>query len=70
MVRRLLDTCSTGMMLKGPVYDTMIAARVIDENRPKYSLDSLAKDYLNDNKYKYDLYRLSKRTTWYIRSND
>jgi len=45
----------TGMMLKGPVYDTMIAASVIDENRPKYSLDSLAKDYLNDEKYKHDL---------------
>ena len=42
-------------MLKGPVYDTMIAASVIDENRPKYSLDSLAKDYLNDEKYKHDL---------------
>ena len=45
----------TGKMLKGPVYDTMIAASVIDENRPKYSLDSLAKDYLNDEKYKHDL---------------
>ena len=45
----------TGKMLKGPVYDTMIAASVIDENRPKYSLDALAKDYLNDEKYKHDL---------------
>ena len=45
----------TGMMLKGPIYDTMIAASVIDENRNRYSLDSLAKDYLNDSKYKYDL---------------
>jgi DNA polymerase-1 len=55
----MYDVCwiraATGMMLKGPVYDTMIAASVIDENRPKYSLDALAKDYLNDNKYKYDL---------------
>ena len=55
----MYDVCwiraATGMMLKGPVYDTMIAASVIDENRQKYSLDSLAKDYLNDSKYKYDL---------------
>ena len=55
----MYDVCwiraATGMMLKGPVYDTMIAASIIDENRQKYSLDSLAKDYLNDNKYKYDL---------------
>jgi hypothetical protein len=33
----------------------MVAASVIDENRFKYSLDALSKDYLNDNKYKYDL---------------
>ena len=26
---------------------------VIDENRMKYSLDSLSKDYLKDKKYKY-----------------
>ena len=32
----------------------MIAASVIDENRFKYSLDALVKDYLKD-KYKYDL---------------
>jgi DNA polymerase I-like protein with 3'-5' exonuclease and polymerase domains len=33
----------------------MIAASVIDENRFKYSLDALSKDYLNEEKYKYDL---------------
>jgi len=55
----MYDVCwiraATGMMVKGPILDTMIAASVIDENRMKYSLDSLAKDYLNDSKYKYDL---------------
>jgi len=55
----MYDVCwiraATGMMLKGPVYDTMIAASIIDENRQRYSLDALAKDYLNDSKYKYDL---------------
>jgi DNA polymerase I-like protein with 3'-5' exonuclease and polymerase domains len=45
----------TGMMLKGPIYDTMIAASIIDENRQRYSLDSLAKDYLGESKYKGDL---------------
>jgi DNA polymerase I-like protein with 3'-5' exonuclease and polymerase domains len=33
----------------------MIAASVIDENRFRYSLDALSKDYLNEEKYKYDL---------------
>ena len=55
----MYDVCwirsATGMMVKGPIVDTMIAASVIDENRMKYSLDSLAKDYLNESKYKHDL---------------
>ena len=55
----MYDVCwiraATEMMVKGPILDTMIAASVIDENRMTYSLDSLAKDYLNDSKYKYDL---------------
>ena len=45
----------TGMMIKGRIVDTMIAASVIDENRFRYSLDALSKDYLNEQKYKYDL---------------
>ena len=45
----------TGMMIKGRIVDTMIAASVIDENRLRYSLDALSKDYLNEEKYKYDL---------------
>ena len=45
----------TGKMVKGRVVDTMIAASVIDENKFKYSLDALSKEYLNDGKYKYDL---------------
>ena len=45
----------TGMMIKGRIVDTMIAASVMDENRFKYSLDSLSKDYLDEGKYKYDL---------------
>jgi len=45
----------TGKKMRGRIVDTMIAASVIDENRFKYSLDSLSKDYLKDEKYKYDL---------------
>jgi len=42
-------------MIKGRIVDTMIAASVVDENRFRYSLDALSKDYLNEEKYKYDL---------------
>jgi len=45
----------TGKKMRGRIVDTMIAASVIDENRFRYSLDSLSKDYLKDEKYKYDL---------------
>jgi DNA polymerase I-like protein with 3'-5' exonuclease and polymerase domains len=44
-----------GEMPAGEIVDTMIAASVIDETRMKYSLDSLSKEYLKDEKYKYDL---------------
>jgi len=45
----------TGMMPKGKLLDTMIAASVLDETRMRYSLDSISKDYLKESKYKYDL---------------
>ena len=45
----------TGKPMQGRLVDTMIAASVINENRFKYSLDSLSKDYLDEGKYKYDL---------------
>ena len=55
----MYDVCwiraESGLMPQGPLLDTMVAASVIDENRMKYSLDSLSKDYLEDTKYKYDL---------------
>ena len=60
----MYDVCwirsSTGLMPVGPIYDTMIAASVIDENRQRYTLDSLSKDYLDEEKYKYDLAERSK----------
>ena len=55
----MYDVCwiraESGLMPQGPLLDTMVAASIIDENRMKYSLDSLSKDYLKDKKYKYDL---------------
>ena len=45
----------TGKKMKGRIVDTMIAASVIDENRFKYSLDSLSKDFLKEKKGGYDL---------------
>jgi len=45
----------TGMMPKGQLLDTMMAASVLDETRMRYSLDSISKDYLKESKYKYDL---------------
>ena len=55
----MYDVCwiraESGLMPHGPLFDTMVAASVIDENRMRYSLDSLSKDYLQESKYKYDL---------------
>ena len=55
----MYDVCwirqESGLMVHGPIVDTMIAASIIDENRLSYSLDSLAKDYLKESKHKYDL---------------
>jgi len=62
----MYDVCwiraKSGLMPQGPLLDTMVAASVIDENRMKYSLDSLGKDYLDDFKYKWDLQQ--KTLTW------
>ena len=35
-----------GIEVQGPIYDTMIAAPLIDENRFSYALDPLAKQYI------------------------
>ena len=55
----MYDVCwiraESGMMPKGELLDTMIAASVIDENRMRYTLDSISRDYLTESKYKYDL---------------
>ena len=66
----MYDVCwirkESGLMPHGPLLDTMVAASVIDENRMKYSLDSLSKDYLKDKKYKYDLKEKSQAAPYFI----
>ena len=39
-----------GIEVQGPVYDTMTAAAMLDENRRWYNLNSLAADYLQERK--------------------
>jgi len=39
-----------GVKIQGTIIDTMVAAPLIDENRFSYSLNNLAKDYLNERK--------------------
>ena len=55
----MYDVCwirqESGLMVQGPIVDTMIAASVIDENKMRYSLDALSKEYLDEVKYKHDL---------------
>ena len=55
----MYDVCwirkESGLMPQGPLLDTMVAASIIDENRMRYSLDAISKDYLKESKYKYDL---------------
>jgi len=40
-----------GVQVHGEIFDTMLAAPLLDENRFSYSLDSLGKDYLNEGKF-------------------
>jgi len=66
----MYDVCwirkESGLMPHGPLLDTMVAASIINENRMKYSLDSLSKDYLKDKKYKYDLKEKSQAAPYFI----
>ena len=66
----MYDVCwiraKSGLMPQGPLLDTMVAASIIDENRMRYSLDSLSKDYLGDRKYKYDLKEKSQAAPYFI----
>ena len=49
-----------GLEVKGRIIDTMIAAPLIDENRFRYSLNELGKDYLKETKSEALLYEAAK----------
>ncbi len=42
----LIVLAQTGIELAGPIFDTMIAAHVLDSNRLSYKMDVLAEDFL------------------------
>jgi len=49
-----------GLEVKGRIIDTMIAAPLIDENRFRYALNDLGKDYLKESKSEGLLYEAAK----------
>tara|TARA_R100000700_G_scaffold1282_1_gene3258 strand:- start:852 stop:2717 length:1866 start_codon:yes stop_codon:yes gene_type:complete len=49
-----------GIEVKGKIIDTLIAAPLIDENRFRYSLNDLGKDYLKDTKSEALLYEAAR----------
>ncbi len=46
--------------IKGKIIDTLIAAPLVDENRFRFDLNSLAKDYLQESKSEAQLYEAAK----------
>jgi DNA polymerase I-like protein with 3'-5' exonuclease and polymerase domains len=51
---------SSGFEVRGPFFDTMIAAALLDENRYSYSLNSLSYEYLKENKSEQGLVTAAK----------
>ena len=49
-----------GVDIKGKIIDTLIAAPLVDENRFRFDLNSLAKDYLKESKSEAQLYEAAK----------
>ncbi len=46
--------------IKGKIIDTLIAAPLVDENRFRFDLNSLAKDYRQESKSEAQLYEAAK----------
>ena len=46
----MLAKKALGVQVKGMIVDTMIAASLIDENRYRYDLNGLSRDYLGKGK--------------------
>ena len=49
-----------GVDIRGKIIDTLIAAPLVDENRFRFDLNSLAKDYLKESKSEAQLYEAAK----------
>ena len=49
-----------GVDIKGKIIDTLIAAPLVDENRFRFDLNSLGKDYLQESKSETQLYEAAK----------
>jgi len=49
-----------GVDIKGKIIDTLIAAPLVDENRFRFDLNSLSKDYLQESKSETQLYEAAK----------
>ena len=59
----MYDVCwlrSMGFKINGKILDTMIAASLIDENRRRYDLNSVCKDYIHESKNEYVLQATAK----------
>ena len=49
----MYDVCfikAAGLKIQGPIVDTMIAGSLVDENRFRYDLGSLGRDYVGRGK--------------------
>ena len=49
-----------GVDIKGKIIDTLIAAPLVDENRFRFDLNTLSKDYLQESKSEAQLYEAAK----------
>ena len=49
-----------GVDIKGKIIDTLIAAPIVDENRFRFDLNTLSKDYLQESKSEAQLYEAAK----------
>jgi len=59
----MYDVCwlrAMGFKINGRLIDTMIATSLIDENRGRYDLNSICKDYIHESKNEYALQEAAK----------
>jgi len=59
----MYDVCwlrAMGFKINGRIIDTMIATSLIDENRGRYDLNSICKDYIHESKNESALYEAAK----------